>query len=72
MKLSLSKSYLCTGEITTIGLHVESELQLRVKIRVVDFEETMDELLQVNISVPIDIQNREKALANNSRELGVL
>ena len=53
-------------------LHIESELNFRVNIWVVDLEEAMHEFLQINEAVTVQVQYCEKPLTNNSGELRVL
>ena len=53
-------------------LHVESQFNLSFHVRIVYFEKTVNELLQINIAVAIQIQDSEKSLTNDSWKLRVL
>ena len=53
-------------------LHVEGKLKLSLRVRVVDLEESMDKLSQIHIPTRVEVEHREEAFPNYSRELRVL
>ena len=53
-------------------LHVEGELQLGVGVRVVDLEDSVDELSQVNVSAGVQVKHGEESLADDTWKLRVL
>ena len=50
-------------------VNIESELDLRLDIRVVDLEEPMHELLQVNEVISVEVEHREESLSDDSGQL---
>ena len=55
-----------------VNLHIEGEFEFGVSVRVVDFEEAVDELPQVDVVTCVEIENGEEAFANDTGEGSVL
>ena len=53
-------------------LQVKGELELGLRVRVVDFEEAVHELFQVNIAATVEVENSKEALADDARQLTIL
>ena len=68
----MDRSTFSRGRVLLVYLHVEGELQLGLSVRVVDLEETVNELLKVDVAARVQIKHREEALANDSGKLAVL
>ena len=54
------------------NLHIKGEFQLCVSVRVIDLEESMDELFEIYVSILVQVKHCEEALTNDTRELGIL
>ena len=54
------------------SLHVEGELELRVSVGVVNFEEAVYELLQIDIAARFEVEHSEESLADDTGQLTVL
>ena len=50
-----------------MNLHIEGELELGLRVRIEDLEQTMDELLQVDVAAGVEIEHCKKAFSNNPR-----
>lgn len=68
---SLSKSYL-NLVINLFFLHVKSKFKLGVQVTVVNFENSMDELFQINIALPFKVHNWEESFTDYTRQAWVL
>ena len=54
------------------NLHIEGKFQLCVRIWIVDLEQSMDEFFEIYVSAWVQIQYREPALTDYTRQLAVL
>ena len=53
-------------------LHVKGEFELCLCVGIVDLEQSMNELLQVNVAIRVEVEHGEEALANDTGQLSVL
>ena len=53
-------------------IDIESELDLSLNIGVVDLEEAVNELLQIDVPVPVQVKDGKESLADDTRELRIL
>ena len=66
--------YVISGNVAILVeiVDVKCKLNFGLEIRVVNLEKSLYELFDVNVPVPIQIDDLEESLANNSRQLAVI
>lgn len=53
-------------------LHIECEFQLGFSVRVVHFEQPVNEFFQIDVATRVEIQHCKEAFPNDSGQLTVL